>query len=520
MLLVSCKGLKPAPDPPQESRWTGPGPIPGAEESRPRDGFPLQLADATAPTSATLRMAAVADGEFDGAMSLEEAINRALRLNRSLLDAGDRVDGSWFSIQAAAAEFELKVVPGATGGLGGGSGSSTRQNFGTCIELEKKFSTGTRVSAGPQVDWTSGIDENYRAGLGGSVTQPLLRGFSRDANLNSVKSAEFGWRSSQRALHLARVDTVLRSTAAVYEVVRQRELVRLNEESVARLELAVETAVAKERLGARDSVDRFRAEIELKQADDSLQAATQAYDDALDNLRILLDLPLDEPLAVNAPFSYSLIMLSSESAVELALDNRVELQQAADSIRETRRAVRVAKHNILPQLDLSLNYLRYGDKRSLDEDHEYNEDAWGASLTTSSDLMRTAERAAHAQSRIAVQASERAEDVQRDEIIRQVRRELRSLERGLKRIDNQTERIQQSRGQLAVARLKFERGLASNFDVIDAETTLRQSQTELLSAVLDYIVGTYRLRVAVGTLLPAPELVVPPSGRTGEPPSR
>lgn len=450
-----------------------------------------------------------------GGVSLEQLINQALERNRSMLDVRDRVDSSWYSIAAADAEFELKIVPRGTGGLSGSSGGDTQQTFGTSVALEKKFATGTQVSAGPQVGWTSDVDENYRSGVGGTITQPLLRGLSPEANLNSVKSAEFSWRTSQRALHLSRVDTVLRTTAASYEVVRQRELVRLNEESVERLNLAVQAARAKERLGMREGVDRYRAEIELKQAEESLQAAELALGDALDNLRILIDVPLETPLDVDAPLSYSLLTIPPAAAVDVALDHRVELDQAADTIQETRRAVRVAKHNILPQLDLSLNYLRYDDEESLGEDRNYSEDVWGASVTTSTDLRRTAERAAYAQTQVAVRTAERSEDAQRDEIVRQVRREIRSLERSAKRIDNQTEQIRQAQGQLAVAQAKFKRGLADNFDVIDAESALRRAQTDLISAVIDYIVGTYRLRAAMGTLIPEPELVLPPSKRDG-----
>ena len=52
-----------------------------------------------------------------------------------------------------------------------------------------------------------------------------------------------------------------------------------------------------------------------------------------------------------------------------------------------------------------------------------------------------------------------------------------------------------------MAQVKFKHGMANNFDLIEAEEQLRQAQTNMISVVIDYIVGSYSLRAAMGTLL-------------------
>ncbi|MBI4797915.1 MAG: TolC family protein [Desulfarculus sp.] len=120
---------------------------------------------------------------------------------------------------------------------------------------------------------------------------------------------------------------------------------------------------------------------------------------------------------------------------------------------------------------------------------------------TSSDLNRTAENATFQRSLLSVQAAVRNREDRRDDVIRQVRRELRSLRRGQERIANQQEQIRQAEGQLELAQVKFQHGLTDNFTLLEAENRLRQSQTTLLSLVVDYIVGTYRIRAVLGTLV-------------------
>jgi outer membrane protein TolC len=43
--------------------------------------------------------------------------------------------------------------------------------------------------------------------------------------------------------------------------------------------------------------------------------------------------------------------------------------------------------------------------------------------------------------------------------------------------------------------------MAGNFDLMEAETELREAEIGLISAVIGYIVGSYRLRTAMGTLV-------------------
>jgi outer membrane protein TolC len=120
-------------------------------------------------------------------------------------------------------------------------------------------------------------------------------------------------------------------------------------------------------------------------------------------------------------------------------------------------------------------------------------------------MRRTVERANYEQSLISVKSARRSESLQRDEVVREAKREHRNLRRQEQRIKIQQDQIQDSKGQLELAQIKFRWGLADNFDVINAEESLRRAQTNLLSVVIDYIIGTYRLRRVMGTLIDRPK---------------
>ena len=434
--------------------------------------------------------------------TLEQAINRALSANRGLAGARDSTEAARLSIVGAESEFELKFFPGLEAGISGDSVHS-RENVGAGIRLEKKLTSGTRMSVGPNLQRS---DDEFRSGMDVSVTQPLLRGFSREFNLSGVRGAQFGSRTAKRSLYLTQVNTILATVGAVYEVVKQRELVELNEKSAERLRGHTEAARAKEKIGLATPIDTYRAEIQLRQAEDNLATVRESYRDALDNLKVLLALPLSKEIAVEAPLSYDAVKISEEESVGVALKKRVELDQAEDAVLESHRLARIAKHNTLPELNVALSYSQFGSDERFGRSFSLNDNSWGISLVSSTDLAQTAAHASYDQSMLSVRAVARNQESLKDNIIRQTRRELRNLRKLEKRIGIQQEQIEQARGKLELAKVKFQRGLANNFDMIEAEAQLRNAQIQLLSLVIDHVVATYRLRGVMGTLVDRPEV--------------
>jgi outer membrane protein TolC len=183
------------------------------------------------------------------------------------------------------------------------------------------------------------------------------------------------------------------------------------------------------------------------------------------------------------------------------MENRIELDQSRDAYDESRRRSRLAKQRILPDVRLRLGYSRYGQAMDSMGDLNMSEDTWRVMLTSSSDLMRTTEKINYQQSLYEVENARINVQTTRDEIQKQVRREMAALEKALDRIENSEKQIHEARGKRSLAEIKFNHGLADNFDVIEAETELQQARINLVATQIDYIVGRYRLRSALGTLV-------------------
>lgn len=432
-------------------------------------------------------------------LTLEQAINIALQANRSILNSGYDVQNRLLSLESENSLFDVKVYPGAKAGMKGGITNEKELGFG--MTFEKKFKSGTKVSIRPDISRTGDTAGIYNTESALSLEQPLLRGFGKDINLNGVRSAEFSIRLAERANYQTRVNIVLDTVSTVYEIVRQRELVRLNELLARQMKGHAEAAKAKERVGLSTPIDVYRAEINLKDVEDNLTASRKAYQDVKDRLKTILSLPLQTDIEITAPITYEPVNLDSNAAIELALKNRIEMEQLEDELKESERKADIAKHNVLPELNLVFDYSRFSSSEDFNRSFGLEQNKWGIMLVSRTDFYRTSERASYGQSLNNIQSVRLKYDGKRDEITKDVRINLTTLKKLEETMKIRTEQINQADGKLSLAKIKFNYGLANNFDVIEAENELQRSRVNLLSANIDYIVGTYNIRGVLGTLI-------------------
>ena len=86
--------------------------------------------------------------------------------------------------------------------------------------------------------------------------------------------------------------------------------------------------------------------------------------------------------------------------------------------------------------------------------------------------------------------------------VRAVHRELISLSRS---IATQTAAVAIADQQLRLANLRYQRGLASNFDVVDAEGSLLAARGSLVQLLAAYQVARLEVERVAGRLSPEPE---------------
>lgn len=449
-------------------------------------------------------------------LSLENTIERALAFSDKILDAADSVFRSKLQISIAESQFGIQMRPNGKFGYAcvnqrvkldedeSTTVTKIKPCYGTGLTFSKKFYTGQEITFTPNVSNMDG--ERWGTGASLSFSQPLFRGFSSAYQLNTLNAAKFSYRKAVRSFYSSQINSVLKAVTVFYEALKQREIFRINQESSARLKAHLETAKLKERLGIGSELDIYRIEIELSNAEESEFASLEKLKDAEDKLKDLIGLPLDSTILPEEKIVYNEPSLTLSQAISIANMNRIEIDQAADNLDEANRLAIVAKHQTLPDLNLLIEYSTSGYDSAfwnfyccVDRKHNLN-----LTLTTNSDVTSRKEMAHYQQARVALATISRAYENTRSSIELDVRKTVRNYQTSWDRLHNLEEKLVASEASLRFAQLKYERGLADNFDVIQAEKNIRSSKTQVFSMLIDYILSEYKLYMSLGTLIDKP----------------
>ncbi|MGH9461013.1 MAG: TolC family protein [Vicinamibacteria bacterium] len=431
-------------------------------------------------------------------LSVEEAVQLALAHNLSLQDTVDSVYGAQISQDLAESRFDIKLTPSFAGGFGSQVGDDRRYGF----EASKLLPYGATVTANASSDLARNEFTSLTASnLSFTLTQPLLRGFGPKATQFDLENAKRTRQSSERNLEVAQQRLAVEVVASYYDIVRQEGLIDVAEGSVERSKELLRASEARLKVGLASQLDVFRAELLLSQAEESLINREEARELAMDTFKFNLGLdPQEEVYLEMVEPDYQPVTLDLDAQTQLALNNRLEIREERDRIHDSARSLSVSRQNLLPQLDLNVRYERLGFGTTFNESFDFDDDAFGIFLSTSYTLDQAPERASVAQSQLELSARRRSVQLLEYNVTREVRAACRNVERIGKSIGLQEKNIDFAEKQLRLASLRYQRGLANNFDIIDAENNLISARSSYVSLIADYNVALIELKRVTGAL--------------------
>ena len=428
-------------------------------------------------------------GLLDRNVSLEEAIELALKNNHSIRRAGLSVESNRIGVKSAKSDFQIKIKPSTELGVDSGE-----QFWIGGLELSKKSSLGVIASVTSRIEQT---DEQYRSVVGASLQIPILRGFGADYNKDELYSSLFELQSAQLSLYTEQARVVLDTVTTVYEIIKSQSMINLLTAQRILLNNHLSLTKIKEKTGLATAMDLYRVQLRLKEVQNELTVLNEQINTQSDLLKDILSVPMRGTLTVIAPIEYRPVDTDVDQAIDIALKNRIEIESSKRRTFEYKRKLAIAKKEILPRLDLNIGYEKYGDNRSFDLDEE----TVNVSIGGSTDLFRSREKAAFEQARINLNQSIIDQESTKLSVIKEVRAQINQMEKKKQLIDDRKEQKKQAEGKYRLAASRFKHQMTDNFDLIESQSEKQQVASDLISDVIDYIVHTYKFRQTLGTLI-------------------
>ena len=360
----------------------------------------------------------------------------------------------------------------------------------------------------------SNFNPSVTSQLQAIVSQPLLRDFKIDPFRAQVATAQ---RNQQIAdIGLEELATTLTASAqrAYWNLVLARANVSVQQRS---LELSRELErnnQARVDVGQSPPLDLVSARAEVAQRRESLIVAQTLVRQAEDQLRLLIIDPARpdywtvrlEPADLVPPVGP---VPDVDAAVRNALNLRTDLQRSKRQIENTDTAVALAKNSVLPDLRVQASYMSsglggtellrtggfpgtvvgrdftaFGDVLRQTFAGDYP--TWNVGVSLSYPLGRSTEQAALA--RTSLQREQSVAQLRSSEfkVVREVRQAAMALEQNRERIETTRLGRELSEQRLDAEQKRYDVGMSTNFNVIQAQRDLAIASDGELRAQLDY----------------------------------
>lgn len=240
--------------------------------------------------------------------------------------------------------------------------SEDRRREGTA-GLGKKFTPGTRARILARTNRavtnssTTDLQPEYRDSVVLEITQPLLKDFGPSANTSDVRVAENQSRQA-KLLYLAQINEIVRTIETIYyELSKAVQTLEYRIESRELAMTLLEGNRKKFDSGVVPISEIQNAESSVASRDEQVVAARQQVEVITEQLKDVLNIQKEDPL-YGSPVNPEKVTLSEESfpdmetALEIALVNRPELQAQRLDIENRDIKLAYYKNQKLPRVDL------------------------------------------------------------------------------------------------------------------------------------------------------------------------
>ena len=434
----------------------------------------------------------------DGTLLLEDAIALALERNRDLQGALLNLGNSETRLDLQHETFRWQFGSGLA--ASDGDDSTRTVTFNTTVDKQTRLGTNLGLTA--STDLSDTADERYQTDYTLSIQQPLSFRAGPLYNERGLRSAERSLESSRESLRTTRQGVIFRVVQAYYQALFQVKLISISEKSLKRVEGLVEATTIKLNIGRVSQVDLYRARLLRNRTDLDLSRAQTDLLRFYRSLGDLMGVALEEEYRLVTPT----ITLPQTEALDIdrllaVYPSLISVRRLERDRREAEIDVVLAKREMWPDLNLNVNmYMdRVDDVFGFDGEKDRG---ITVSLSNNYTFNRKTARAAR------YFAENRLKQLELNEVDLRIAFEREVLDRvqNLVFMERQLELSRTSLAfaeqQVEVARIRFERGLIDNFDVIEAEENYLSAANEQERAQRDLILQWLNLKIYLNLLDP------------------
>lgn len=350
-----------------------------------------------------------------------------------------------------------------------------------------------------------------------TAQQLLWSGGKVGAALKIAKAANRSARASEQE---TASDLTYQVRQAYYDAVYAGRLVEIAESALTQARAHLGQVRAGRREGSRSEYEALRAEVDAANQEPPVVAARNGLDIARLALKRLVNVPLEQPVALITPLAAADGTVPVVTDLSTTIERRPALAAADFEVEARRLAVKVYRGQRWPDLYVSSTLSQQAFPQELRPRHNEFRRNWDASVRLEVPIfngLRTEGQVA--QARAQYESAQAGRDRLREGAAIEAVQAKAELERTLSTLTARRETVRQAQRAWELAGVRFTNGLSTQVEVSDARLQLQAAEVNEVQALRDYLVAIAALERAVGHAIPierkALEDVTPSSNPEG-----
>lgn len=413
-------------------------------------------------------------------LDLEETIQRALLTNPSVKIAE-------YNRKAAKADYSAaKGARGISISLSHDSGRGGYADYAM-----RSVNGGTEIL-------TKGIGNSHSNSITASL--PIFTGGELQGQIGQAKA---NYRSMLSAEEQAYNEMKETATTGYFNMLNATNMKALRQESVDRLQAHLDNVIAQYNVGIVARADVLRSEVELANAQQNYITASNEYDVAEATLNNIIGTPLGTTLLLKDRLQYEPYENDMAYCLAYSEQHRPELKQAEYAIDSAEAALVVARSGHMPKVyaNASNNWGGNGSDWPGDDDEN-----WSVGVTASMNVFDSGVTWSkiHAAQENLAKAKESQRQI-KDNVELEVRTDYLSMREAEKRITTAQVAVASAEEDYHIAVVRYQAGVGTNIDVMDAQEALTQAKTNYYQALYNYNTSKAALNTSMGVGVPVPE---------------
>lgn len=416
---------------------------------------------------------ATVNGQKSLTLDLEGARKYALEHNRTVMNAGFAVTKSSLALQEAIRNGLPQI--NASADYSNSLGASIAIRFSPDLpatEIPIKPQSNLYINVGQLL-----FSGNYFVG---------------------VQMARLGGQLSTLNLEKSRLDVVAQTSDAYYLVLVSAEMLKIMKQNATNLQSLYEKMVAMEQVGMIEQTDVDQLSVQVNTLNNAVRSSERQVELATNMLRLMLGVDPDTEIILTE----TLTGMMNESTLEATLMKSFDLtgnldyQMMQQQVYLAEKQVNMQKANALPTLS---GFYRYTYKILKPDFDMSPANVLGVQLNIP--IFSSGVRMAQVkQAELDHQTMQNTHLLISDQLKTQEKQLRFNYANALESYQNQQKNVEVARRVYASLKLKYEQGLLSGLDLVNADNNYLKAETDYISAMMQVLSTRVQLEKLYGSI--------------------